>query len=169
MLLALAPLVALIAAQEDRPAIEVYDLAFGKVYHLSVTRATLAKTPAWKEDADNPPLPARKAVKLADGARAGLFQDTDEWEWHRESVELRDAGDIVGAKKVLEENAGYLSRQNDALAAGAAPAPAASISALDKLEAKSRDAAENLEGDNWEKTRKVMRQDQHKSKVQQAY
>jgi hypothetical protein len=93
MLLALAPLVALVAAaQEDPPAIEVYDLAFGKVYQVAVTRAALDKTPVWKEDADNPPLPARKAIKLADEARARLFKDTDEWEWHRESMGLRDAG-----------------------------------------------------------------------------
>ena len=93
MLLFLAPLVALVAAaQEDRPAIEMYDLAFGKVYHVAVTRAVLDKTPVWKEDADNPPLSARKAIKLADEARARLFKDTDEWEWHRESMELNDAG-----------------------------------------------------------------------------
>lgn len=85
------------------------------------------------------------------------------------AVELRDAGDIAGAKRVLEENAGYLNRQKDALGAGAAPAPAASISALDKLEAKSREASENLGGETWDKTRKAMRRDQHKSKVQQAY
>jgi Ca-activated chloride channel family protein len=85
------------------------------------------------------------------------------------AVELRDAGDIVGAKRVLEENAGYLNRQKSALGMGAAAAPAASISALDQLEAKNRDAAENLEGESWDKTRKAMRRDQHKSKVQQAY
>jgi hypothetical protein len=93
MLLALAPLVALIAAaQEDRPAIEVYDVAFGKVYQVIVSRAALDKTPAWKDDADNPPLSPRKAIKLADEARARLFKDNDEWEWRRGSMELCDAG-----------------------------------------------------------------------------
>lgn len=85
------------------------------------------------------------------------------------AVELRDAGDITAARKVLEENATYLDGQKRALGMGAAAAPAAAISTLDKLEAKSREAAENLEGEGWDKTRKVMRQDQHKSKVQQAY
>lgn len=85
------------------------------------------------------------------------------------AVELRDKGDVAAAKKALEENAVYLSRQKDALGSGAAAAPKASISTLDKLEEKSREAAASLEGENWEKTRKVMRQDQHKSKVQQAY
>lgn len=85
------------------------------------------------------------------------------------AVELRDAGDITAARKVLEDNATYLNRAKGALGVGAMAAPQASISTLDKLEAKSREAAENLEGESWDKTRKTMRQDQHKSKVQQAY
>ncbi|HEX2841482.1 vWA domain-containing protein [Hyphomicrobium sp.] len=85
------------------------------------------------------------------------------------AVDLRDKGDLTAARKVLEENALYLNKQKSALGAGAMAAPSASISALDKLEAKSREAAENLDGESWEKTRKMMRQDQHKSKVQQAY
>lgn len=85
------------------------------------------------------------------------------------AVELRDAGDITAARKVLEDNALYLNRQKSALGVGAMAAPSASISVLDKLEAKSREAAENLEGESWDKTRKVMRHDQHKSKVQQSY
>jgi Ca-activated chloride channel family protein len=85
------------------------------------------------------------------------------------AVELRDKGDIQGARKALEENADYLNRAKSALGVGALAAPKASISTLDKLESKSREAAANLEGESWDKTRKVMRQDQHKSKVQQAY
>jgi Ca-activated chloride channel family protein len=85
------------------------------------------------------------------------------------AVELRDKGDVTGARKALEDNALYLNKQKNALGAGAMAAPSASIEALGKLEAKSREAAENLEGESWDKTRKVMRQDQHKSKVQQAY
>jgi Ca-activated chloride channel homolog len=85
------------------------------------------------------------------------------------AVELRDKGDVAAARKVLEDNASYLSTQKGALSAGVAAAPTASISKLDELEAKSREAAENLDADKWDRTRKVMRQDQHKSKVQQAY
>jgi Ca-activated chloride channel family protein len=85
------------------------------------------------------------------------------------AVELRDKGDVTAARKVLEDNALYLNKQKSALGAGAMAAPSASIQSLDKLEAKSREAAENLEGESWDRTRKAMRQDQHKSKVQQAY
>jgi Ca-activated chloride channel family protein len=86
-----------------------------------------------------------------------------------QAVELRDKGDIAGARKVLEQNADYIKRSRDAYAAGAAPAPSASVGALTDLENKNREAASSLDGDSWDRTRKVMRQDQHKTKVQQAY
>jgi Ca-activated chloride channel family protein len=85
------------------------------------------------------------------------------------AVEMRDKGDIVGARKVLEDNAAYLNKQRGYVTSGAAPAPAASAKALDDLERKSREAANSLDGEAWEKTRKAMPYDQHKSKVQQAY
>jgi Ca-activated chloride channel family protein len=86
-----------------------------------------------------------------------------------QAVELRDKGDIAGARKVLEENAEYIKRSRDVYTAGAAPAPSASVGALTDLENKSREAASSLDGDSWDRTRKLMRQDQHKTKVQQAY
>ncbi len=85
------------------------------------------------------------------------------------AVEMRDKGDMAGARKVLEDNAAYLNKQRGYVTSGAAPAPAASAKALDDLERKSREAANSLEGEAWDKTRKAMRYDQHKSKVQQAY
>jgi Ca-activated chloride channel family protein len=85
------------------------------------------------------------------------------------AVELRDAGDVAGARKVLEENADYIKRSRDVFTSGVAPAPQASVSALNELEKQSREAANSLDGDTWGRTRKTMRSDQHKSKVQQAY
>ena len=85
------------------------------------------------------------------------------------AVELRDAGDVAGARKVLEENAEYIKRSRDVFTSGVSPAPQASVSALNELEKQSREAANSLDGDTWGRTRKTMRSDQHKSKVQQAY
>lgn len=85
------------------------------------------------------------------------------------ALELRNQGDVAGAKRVLMDNASFLGRNRDALGSGNAPAPAASISSLSKLEEKSREAAEALDEADWERTRRAMRYDQHKSKVQQAY
>ena len=85
------------------------------------------------------------------------------------AVELRDNGDIAGARKVLEENAEYIKRSRDVFTSGAAPAPQASASALSDLERQSREAANKLDSGDWDRTRKMMRSDQHKAKVQQTY
>ena len=85
------------------------------------------------------------------------------------AMELRNQGDVAAARQVLMDNASFLGRNKDMLGSGSAPAPTASISALDKLEEKSREAAEALDEKDWERTRRAMRYDQHKSKVQQAY
>jgi len=85
------------------------------------------------------------------------------------AVELRDKGDIAGARKVLEDNARYLKQSRDTYSAGAAPAATASIKGLVELENQSREAADNLDEEAWSRTRKMMRSEQHKAKVQQAY
>lgn len=90
-------------------------------------------------------------------------------EGNERAVELRDRGDITGARKVLEDNAANIGRLKDLYGSGAAPAPAASVKQLDELEKQNREAANNLDAGNWDRTRKSMRYDQHKSKVQQSY
>ena len=90
-------------------------------------------------------------------------------ETSEKAVELRDKGDIAGARKVLEDNATYIKRSYETYGSGAAAAPAASIGMLNELEKQSREAAANLDEDNWNRTRKAMRSDQHKAKVQQSY
>src|SRR5262245_476252 len=93
MMLLVAPLVAALAAAQAPLELNTrISSAFGKVYRVTATEAALKKAPAWKDDADNPPLSARKAIKLADDARPRQFKDSDEWEWRRDSVELCDAG-----------------------------------------------------------------------------
>lgn len=86
-----------------------------------------------------------------------------------EAVNLRDKGDIDGARKVLEENAEYIKRSRDTYAAGVAPAAPSELGTLSTLEKQSREAASSLDGEAWGRTRKMMRSDQHKAKVQQAY
>lgn len=86
-----------------------------------------------------------------------------------EAVNLRDKGDIDGARKVLEDNVRYLKKSRDALATGALPAPQASVGALSDLEKQSEEAANSLDSGSWDRTRKMMRYDQHKAKVQQTY
>ena len=86
-----------------------------------------------------------------------------------EAVALRDKGDIDGARRVLEDNAAYIKRSYQQFGTGADAAPTASIGTLNDLEKQNRAAAENLDADNWNRTRKALRYDQHKAKSQQAY
>ncbi|MBI3861959.1 MAG: hypothetical protein HY290_08680 [Planctomycetia bacterium] len=63
--------------------------AFGKTYVTHLTSEDLAKTPEWSEDTDNPPLPARKAITLADKMRAKLVKDEKGWNWRRVSASIQ--------------------------------------------------------------------------------
>jgi Ca-activated chloride channel homolog len=90
-------------------------------------------------------------------------------ETSEKAVELRDKGDAAGAKKSLEENATYLKNRRALLGSGTGAAPAEALKKLDDLEKKSNEAANNLDEENWGKTRKGMRADQHKSKSMQSY
>lgn len=90
-------------------------------------------------------------------------------EQSEKAVDLRDKGDIAGARKVLEDNVLYLKKSRDTYASGSAPAAPKSVGALSELEKQNEEAANSLDAGAWERTRKIMRHDQHKAKVQQAY
>lgn len=85
------------------------------------------------------------------------------------AVEMRDKGDITGAKKMLEGNATYLKDAREKYSKGENALAPASVKALQELEKKQNEAANNLDSGAWDKTRKSMRYDQHKSKMQQSY
>lgn len=81
-----------------------------------------------------------------------------------EAVRLRDKGDIAGAKAVLDT---YVSN-NDASATqfGFTGAARARVEAMRK---QNEAAAAALESQDWAKTRKSLRYEQHKAKRQQTY
>jgi len=82
---------------------------------------------------------------------------------------LRDKGDISGARKLLQGNAMYLKSARELYGVGADAASPATVKELRDLEKKQNEAAANLDAQSWDKTRKSMRYDQHKSKMQQSY
>ena len=90
-------------------------------------------------------------------------------ETSEKAVELRDKGDVAGARRLLEGNALYLKDQRTLLGSGVNAAPAAAVGTLESLQKKQTEAASNLDEENWGRSRKAMRSDQHKSKVQQSY
>jgi hypothetical protein len=59
-----------------------------KDYTTTVTRKALQASPAWKNDAENPPVSARKVRRLADEVRARLAKDTADYKWRLESLTL---------------------------------------------------------------------------------
>nr|MBX2805351.1 hypothetical protein [Hyphomicrobiales bacterium] len=65
-------------------------------------------------------------------------------------------------KKLLEENAAYLAEEAEKL-------PSASAAPLNDLSKRNLADAENLNEDDWNRTRKLMRSHQYKNKVQQSY
>lgn len=85
------------------------------------------------------------------------------------AVDLRDKGDLDGARKLLQENAAYLKSSRGIYAAGEAPASAKALKELEQLEQQNVTAADNLDEKKWTKTRKSMRYQQHKAKVRQSY
>ena len=60
---------------------------------VTVTHAALEKSPSWGVDADNPPLPARKALKLADEMKDSLVKDKDGYRWALRSLSLKQMDD----------------------------------------------------------------------------
>jgi Ca-activated chloride channel family protein len=80
-------------------------------------------------------------------------------ERNEKAVTLRDKGDLAGARQLLQDNADYLKEK----------AREYSAPELEAMERKNKRQAQNLDDDNWARTRKSMRHDQHRSKVQQSY
>lgn len=105
------------------------------------------------------------SVNATVAAQAAVQIATEE---SKRAIELRDKGDIAGARRVLDSNAALLGRSKAATAAMPS-APARTLSDLDELEAKNKAAADNLSAEKWEAQRKAMRYDQQKYGTQQKY
>ena len=90
-------------------------------------------------------------------------------EQNEKALELRDSGDVAGAKKLLQDNAAFLNFSRKNLMLGISPAAPAAAAALDEQEKQNRAEADGLDADKWDKTRKMMRTQQHKTKSGQSY
>ena len=89
--------------------------------------------------------------------RASAGDDADRDGANEKAVELRDKGDVSGARKLLQDNSAYLKRSREMFSTGSAAAPAASVEILADLESKNEEASKNLDGEQWNKTREAMR------------
>jgi hypothetical protein len=67
--------------------------AFGKKYTVAPSEVEIARSPAWKKDAENPPLSARKALELANAKKDALVKDGKDYAWYLDSLSLHPGGD----------------------------------------------------------------------------
>jgi hypothetical protein len=65
-----------------------YSYVLDKTYVVEVTDKALRATPSWDADKENPPLPARKALQLANRKKDQLVKDTTDFTWALESASL---------------------------------------------------------------------------------
>jgi hypothetical protein len=64
-----------------------------KQYVVTISVAALEKSPAWRDDAENPPLSARKAIKLANEMKDRVVKDSDDHKWTFKDAALHPAVD----------------------------------------------------------------------------
>lgn len=69
-------------------ALEYYSFANGTSFNYRVTVKQMQAVPAWKEDADHPPLPARKAIRLARDFQRKSVTARKDHTWKFESAKL---------------------------------------------------------------------------------
>jgi hypothetical protein len=65
----------------------------GKSYSWAISFEDLRAAPVWKEGEENPPLSARKAIRLADQLRGDLVKDTERYKWELEYAALFPTGE----------------------------------------------------------------------------
>jgi len=103
-----------------------------------------------------------------DAARIKASRDTDvlsaaalqiATERSERAVKLRDSGQVKAAEKLLQDNADYLRKKAQSLAAPE----------LDALAEKQESDAQAMSGADWTRQRKLMRSRQYKGKTQQGY
>ena len=88
ILRAALPSVAMVGEDEEDVVLYCPSYAFGKVYASKIGEVALAKSPAWLEAAENPPVSARRAMTLADAKRERLVHNTKRYKWRRESTAI---------------------------------------------------------------------------------
>jgi hypothetical protein len=67
----------------------IYSYTLDKCYTVTVPREALKASPAWDVEQENPPLSARKAIKLANGKKGKLVRDSKDWKWNFSSASLQ--------------------------------------------------------------------------------
>lgn len=83
-----AVIVAIVLCASSNLLAQTYSYAHGKRFAVTVTDEAVMKAPAWKVDADDPPLAARKAMKIANEALPRLLPDAKKGEFKFRELSL---------------------------------------------------------------------------------
>lgn len=71
---------------------KMYGESFGKRYISTVTWKEIEASPKWAPEEENPPLSARKVIKLATKVKDSLVKDDRHYRWQLDSAELHHWG-----------------------------------------------------------------------------
>lgn len=92
MLSALASLAvavtALTQADDDIGRNVVESHAFGKTYWSRIVRNVVNQTPPWNDNDENPPVSARRALKLSEKVLRSIAKAPDGWKWKAVNANL---------------------------------------------------------------------------------
>src|SRR2546423_2266127 len=93
ILLHILPILSMIICSQmrsDEVVLRIRSDFLGKDVEFVLTESRLSKSPRWAEDADNPPLPPRKAVKATMDYLKALVKDSSSW--RTEGIRLAPMG-----------------------------------------------------------------------------
>jgi hypothetical protein len=76
------------ALPDEAEVAAFFGQAFGKEYAITMSYGAIRKTPDWTDDAENPPISAKKAAKLATAIKDSLAKDNKEPKWELTSLSL---------------------------------------------------------------------------------
>lgn len=85
---------AILATSMVDAEIEYESYGAGKRFTFSISDTDLRQSPKWAEDADNPPLSARRALSIAKAMKeklskqTGAFTDNGDLRWELDSIQL---------------------------------------------------------------------------------
>lgn len=91
LLLALVCCILFASAPRTTHAQTYSSYAFSKQYKVEITRENLNASPEWKENEENPPLSARKAIVIATKLKDKLVKDSVEFKWKLQRASLTPA------------------------------------------------------------------------------
>jgi hypothetical protein len=88
-----------VADEREFVGIDFHNKKSNKHYVVTVTDERLKSTPSWEKRPENPPLSARRALKLANDFKNTFVKDAPGWKWEFQSIGLKHNGPANAPQK----------------------------------------------------------------------